>query len=88
MNNVIVDSWTFQSVGELFANGYDQERTGILNATDKGYDFIPIAYGELQLQALVDLLTHVVLRDKLQLERQFIEAWEGYFDAFEEISNI
>ncbi len=87
MNNVILDSWTFQSVGELFANGYDHERTGILVATDEAHEFIPIAHGELQLQAVVDLLTHVVLRDTLILDRQFIEAWEIHVDCFGPISD-
>lgn len=87
MNDVILDSWTFQSVGELFADGYDHEQTGALVATDLSHEFIPIAYGEVQLQALIDLLTHVVLRDRLKLDRQFIESWATHVECFRPVSD-
>lgn len=35
MNNVILDNWTFQSVGELFKDGYGQKRLCVLVRTGR-----------------------------------------------------
>jgi len=82
---VILDSWTFQSVGELFADGYDPERTGVLIATEQAHAFIPMANGDLQLHALIDLLTNIVLREELILDPEFTDAWEPVYRIFDPI---
>lgn len=87
MNDVILDSWIFQCVGELFENGYDRDTTQALVATEAAHEYVQVVYGEIQLQALADMLSHVVLRDTLQLDRQFIDAWEVHVDAFKPISD-
>lgn len=87
MNNVLLDNWSFQSIGELYARGYDPERTQVLVATADAHGYNPVVHGELQLEALVHLLTHVVLRDYLKLDHQYMDAWTGHVECFEPISD-
>ena len=39
MNAVILDNWTFQTIGELFANGLDKRRTQALVVKGRQHTF-------------------------------------------------
>lgn len=86
-NGVLLDNWTFQDIGDLFVSGYDNDEVGVLVATERTHDFLPIKHGELQIQALYDLLTNVVLRDSLRLDRQFTDHWAPFSEIFRPIDN-
>lgn len=46
-------------MGELYAHGYDQERSGVGVATAKVFHFFPITHADLKLLGLVGLLSNV-----------------------------
>lgn len=86
-NSVLLDNWSFQDIGDLFANGYDGDRAGLLVATPTGHDYEPVVHGELQIKALYDLLSNAVLRDTLRLDQQFTDHWAPFSEIFRPLND-
>lgn len=82
MNAVILDNWTFQSLGELFAHGRSRHRVQALVVKGKQHAYEPMLEGKLQLKTLSDLLTNVILRDELLMDAGFLSAWKEYEGVF------
>jgi len=82
MNAVILDNWTFQTIGELFEAGLSAERTQALIVKGKSHAYEPFSVGDLQLKALVDILTNIILRDEILLDRSFFHAWREHAEVF------
>lgn len=82
MNAVILDNWTFQTIGELFANGLDKHRTQALVVKGKQHAYEPAVIGNLQLAAVTDLITNLLLRDQILLDTGFVHAWAPFEQLF------
>ena len=82
MNSVILDNWTFQTIGELFASGLSERRVQALVVKGRQHAYVPVLERELQLKALVDLLTNIILRDNLNLDAGFAHVWAPFQDLF------
>ena len=75
---VIADNWSLQAVGELLTRGLDQDdNPGIGPLTDPELPNIALPQAAIDLEALFDLLTDVLLRDQILVDDQFHDAWFG-----------
>ncbi|MBZ0207257.1 MAG: hypothetical protein K8H89_13095 [Flavobacteriales bacterium] len=87
MNAVILDNWTLQTIGELFDHGYDKRSTQALVVKGKQHGYEPAVIGDLQLMALVDMLSNILLRDKLSLDAGFVHAWQPFRELFQPLDD-
>ncbi len=86
-NAVILDNWAFQTIGELFVHGYDRRKAQSLLVRGNQHMYEQVESGELQLAALVDLLTNVILRDALSLDAGFVHAWAPFRELFQPLDD-
>lgn len=85
MNAVILDNWTFQSIGELFSQGYDKRSTQALVVKGRQHAYESALIGDLQLEAITDLITNILLRDEFLIDSAFLSAWENYAPIFRHV---
>lgn len=75
---VIADNWSLQAVSELLSQGLDQDdNPGIAQLTDSDKPAAVLPQAVIDLEALFDLLTDVVLRDQILVDDHFHDAWFG-----------
>lgn len=87
MNHAVLDNWTFQTIGELYDGGYSSRTERALVVSSRSHVYETVSSGELQLQALIDLLTNIILRDKLKVDAAFVHAWQPFREIFEPIQD-
>lgn len=84
---VIADNWSLQAVSELLRQGLDPEdNPGIAPLTDPGQPPAALPQAVIDLEALFDLLTDVVLRDQILVDDRFHDAWVGQDDPLSELT--
>lgn len=84
---VIADNWSLQAVTELLTHGLDPEdNPGIAPLTDPGTPQTAIPQAVIDIEALFDLLTDVVLRDQILVDDQFHDAWFGQSEPLGELA--
>lgn len=82
MNPVILDNWTFQTIGELFEGGLSQKHTKALVVKGNKHAYEAARIADLQMKALVDLLTNIILRDEFKIDEGFVHAWSPFAELF------
>jgi len=84
---VIADNWSLQAVSELLTTGLDPEdNPGIAPLTDPAQAPQPIPQAVIDIEALFDLLTDVVLRDQILVDDRFHDAWFGQGEPLNELA--
>lgn len=73
---VIADNWSLQAVSELLSQGLDPSyNPGIAPLTDPDKCVATVPQAAIDLEALFDFLTDVVLRDQILVDDQYHDAW-------------
>lgn len=85
MNAVILDNWTFQTVGELFLQGLSEQRTQALVVKGNSHAYEPMPVGEVHIRALTDMLTNIILRDQLKVDAAHGYSWSAFRHFLEPI---
>ena len=84
---VIADNWSMQAVNELFTQGLDpDDNPGIAPLTDPDKPPSALPQAVIDLEALFDLLTDVMLRDQILVDDQFHDAWFGQGEPLAELA--
>lgn len=84
---VIADNWSLQAVSQLLKEGVDPgDNFGIGPLTDPGQDAAPLPQAAIDIEALFDLLSDVVLRGQILVDENFKDAWFGTSDALGELA--
>lgn len=84
---VIADNWSLQAVSELLTTGLDTEdNPGISPLTDPTQAPRPLPQAVIDIEALFDLLTDVVLRDQILVDDRFHDAWFGQGEPLSELA--
>lgn len=84
---VIADNWSLQAVSGLLSQGLDPEdNAGIAPLTDPDKPASPVPQAVVDIEALFDLLTDVVLRDQILVDDQFHDAWFGQDEPLGELA--
>lgn len=74
----IADNWSLQAVSELLTRGLDSDdNPGIAPLTDPDQPPAVFPQAAIDIEALFDLLTDVVLRDQILVDDQFHDVWFG-----------
>jgi len=75
---VIADNWSLQAVKDLLLRGLDpDDNPGISPLTDPEQPSKPLPQAVIDLEALFDLLTDIVLRDQILVDDQYHDTWFG-----------
>lgn len=73
---LIADNWSLQSVVSLLEQGLDQDdSTGIGPLVDPYTAPTVVPQAALDLEALFDFLTDLVLRDQILVDDQYVDTW-------------
>lgn len=84
---VIADNWSLQAISELLTRGLDPDDSlGIAPLSDPNAPPSPLPQAIIDIEALFDLLTDVVLRDQILVDDQFHDAWFGQGEALTELA--
>jgi len=84
---VIADNWSLQAISELLTTGLDPEdNPGISPLTDPAQAPQPVPQAVIDIEALFDLLTDVVLRDQILVDDKFHDAWFGKGEPLSELA--
>lgn len=74
-NGVIGDNWSLQDISSLFMNGFEEELASEVVVSDKVHSYKPVSYAAIQTEALFDLITDLILRDEILVDKEYISAW-------------
>lgn len=84
---VIADNWSLQAVSALLTTGLDPEdNPGIAPLTDPAQAPQPLPQAVIDIEALFDLLTDVLLRDQILVDNRFHDAWFGQGESLSELA--
>lgn len=84
---VIADNWSLQAVSELLTHGLDvDDNPGIAPLTDPDKSMPALPQAAIDLEALFEFLTDVVLRDQILVDDQFHDAWFGQGESLAELA--
>lgn len=75
---IIADNWSLQAISELLSQGLDPgDNLGVAPLTDPDKPAVVLPQAVIDLEALFDFLTDVVLRDQILVDDQYHDAWFG-----------
>lgn len=84
---VIADNWSLQAISELLTKGLDPaDNPGISQLTDPAQAPQSLPQAVIDIEALFDLLTDVVLRDQVLVDDRFHDAWFGKGEPLSELA--
>ena len=83
-NNELIDNWSLQNIGEALTNGLDDEwgEEVEIDVGADGHSLVKVSKSIIQIEALFDLLTSVVLQDELFCDKDFVDSWAEYAGCF------
>lgn len=75
--SVIVDNWSLQNISELLIDGIDPGVAHFItpNTETDSHEYEETPSAAIQIEALFDLITDVILRDQLLVDEKFAGAW-------------
>jgi hypothetical protein len=77
--SLIADNWSLQDIGELLQNGLDQRDTHSITISKTArHAYAPLPKSAVAIEALFDLITDIVLRDQLLVEKKFTSSWADF----------
>lgn len=74
--SVLADNWSLQDVAILLTEGLPVDEAETLTLTADGHGTAPIPAAITAVEALFDLLTDIVLRDQILIDKDFTYAWD------------
>jgi hypothetical protein len=84
---VIADNWSLQAISELLTTGLDPEdNPGVAPLTDPTQASQPLPQAVIDIEALFDLLTDVMLRDQILVDDRFHDVWFGQGEPLSELA--
>jgi len=85
--HVIADNWSLQAVSDLLTRGLDpDDNPGIKPLTDPELPSTAFPQAVIDIEALFDLLTDIILRDQILVDDQFHDTWFGQDDLLSELT--
>ena len=74
-NGVIGDNWSLQDISSLFINGFEKEYADEVIVSENLHSYKSVSHAAIQTEALFDLVTDLILRDEILVDKNFISAW-------------
>lgn len=75
--SVISDNWSLQNISELLLNGIDSDVTHFItpNSETDSHQYEQVPSAVVAIEAMFDLITDVILRDQILVDKKFASAW-------------
>ena len=82
--SLLIDNWALQDVGECLATGLTHDEASILSidADNNTHCFRDVPSSGIQIEALLELLVNIVLRDALYVDSEYVETWAEHESVF------
>lgn len=74
--SVLADNWTLQDVALLLTEGLPVDEAETLILIGEGHGTAPVPAAITAVEGLFDLLTDIVLRDQILVDKDFTYAWD------------
>lgn len=89
LRKLMIDNWTVQDVDQLASEGLSVESSNeIVIAEDRAtHHFSSLPRGVLQIDSLLNLLTNIVLYDRLIVDEDYMYTWDKNRPFFGELFN-
>ena len=83
-NKLIIDNWLLQDIGSCFSSGLSDDIASelVINRAANVHSFLDIPMAGVQIEALLEFLVDIVLRDSIILDSAFTDAWSEYDSVF------
>ena len=86
---LVIDNWTLQDVNLAFEQGLSHETVDeiLVDLKADSHDWKSVPHSVIQLEALLALLTNIVLRDSLIVDVEFSGAWDRGHDSIQALKD-
>lgn len=74
----VADNWSMQDVSALLATGLEDTSSKEIIFTNGLHSYNPILTSIIQIEALFDLLTDIILCDEIHVDEKFTSSWEAF----------
>ncbi len=83
-SSLIIDNFLLQDIGACLSNGLTKESASelVINKSNDNHSAIDVPYAGVQIEALLELLVNIVLRDSLIFDEDFTYTWAEHEDRF------
>lgn len=77
-NNIISDNWSLQNINELLLNGLSSDKVFFVkvNKKQKIHHWQEIEKAIVDIEALFDFITDIILRNQIIVDEEFTKAWK------------
>ena len=81
---LLIDNWVLQDVGECLVSGLAPEESSVISIDqdNNSHIILDVPFSGVQIEALLELLVNIVLRDSLYIDSGFIETWAEHEPVF------
>lgn len=85
---MMIDNWTLQDLGTCLVDGLDEDTTSELaiDVLHDSHSYRDVCRSGVQLEALIGLLTDIVLRDAILVDQKFSGTWARYGGVFDAVT--
>jgi hypothetical protein len=82
---IIIDNWMLQDVNQALERGLSGDSSGeiLIDILNDSHDFNSMPHAVFQIDALLSLLTNIVLRDHLIVDDKFTYVWENGHESLQ-----
>jgi hypothetical protein len=79
-NKLIIDNWLLQDIGSCLSDGLSGESSSelVINHSSDCHSFSDVPMAGVQIEALLEFLVDIVLRDSIIVDSAFMDAWSDY----------
>lgn len=88
-NALIIDNWLLQDIGSCLSDGLSSDSASelVVEHSHDGHSFRDVPMAGVQVEALLEFLVDIVLRDSIILDSAFVNTWSKYESVFSTLLN-
>lgn len=87
---LLIDNWMLQDVNQALERGLSGDFSGeiLIDILNDSHDFHSMPHAVFQIDALLSLLTSIVLRDRLIVDDRFTYVWESGHQSLQTLKSV
>jgi hypothetical protein len=87
---LLIDNWMLQDVNQALERGLSEDFSGeiLIDTLNNSHDFNSMPHAVFQIDALLSLLTNIVLRDRLIVDGGFTYVWKNGHESLQTLRSM
>lgn len=85
---MMTDNWTLQELGTCLSDGLEDGTSSevVIDVLHDSHSYKAVSRGGIQLEALIGLLTDIILRDAILVDQKFASTWARHGGVFDPVT--